>query len=104
MLNIWVFGIGVRDDIDGVASAVGWHVGSSVEFVDVKTLTFEFGEGRLAQMDREVAIVMASPGEGSTNEVVDVTHEVNLKFGLKYFLEEILLSLTCGVEHKIVHI
>ena len=43
----------------------------------------ELGEGRLAQMDREVVITMTRPGEGSNDEVVCVTYEVNLKFGLK---------------------
>ena len=82
-LDIWVFWIRVRNVIDGVASTVVYHFGSSVEFVYVKALTCEFGEGRLAQMDREVAIAMASPGEGGIKEAVDVTHEVNLKFGLE---------------------
>ena len=75
--------IGVRDGIDVVASTVGCHLGSSVDFFYSKRLTYEFAEGRLAQMDREVAIITASSGEGSTKEVVNVTHEVNLKFGLE---------------------
>ena len=82
-LEIWICSISVRDGVYGVARAVGCHVGSSVELVDAKALTSEFGEGRLAQTDREVAIVTAIPGEGSTEEIFNVTHEVNFKFGLK---------------------
>ena len=57
-LEIWVLGVSVRDGINGVARSVGCHVWGSVELADTETLTGEFVEGRLAQMDREVAIVM----------------------------------------------
>ena len=83
VFEIWVFGIGVRDGMDGIATVVGCHVRSSVGLVNTKALTSEFGEGRLVQMDGEVVINMMSPGEGSTEEVVNATHEVNLKFGLR---------------------
>lgn len=82
-LEIGVLGIGIWDGIDGVARAVGCHVGSSVVLVNAEALTGEFGEGRLAQMNREVAIVATSPGESSTEEVVNIPHKINLKFGLK---------------------
>ena len=37
-----------------------------------------FGERRLAQVDGDVAVVVAQPGEGRAEEIVDVAHEIDL--------------------------
>ena len=86
-LEIRVLGIRVRNGVDGVARAVGCHVGSSVEFINAEALTCEFSKGRLTEMDREMAIVLANPGESGAEEVVHVTHKINFEFGLKKFLK-----------------
>ena len=51
-----------------------------------------------------MVIILLCPGEGSAQEVLSITHEVNGKLCLKYLLEEIFLGLTGGVEDKIIHI
>ena len=62
-------------------------MGDSIHFVDAEPMGGKFCECRLGEMDRDVAIIVAEPGEGSAEEEVDLAHEVNFDVFVKFELE-----------------
>ena len=64
-----------RDGVDGVAGTVWSRHGRHVGAIETSPLKKSVGEGFLAEMGREVTIVMASPVKGDAEKVGDLIVE-----------------------------
>ena len=62
-------------------------MGDSVHLVYPKPMGGKFGKGCLGEMNRDVAIVVAEPGECSAEKEVNISHEVNFDVLNKFALE-----------------
>ena len=88
MFEIWVSSVHWRNNINWVSISVGGHIGDTIHSVDVELIGGEFGEGSLAEVHRDIDIVMLGPLEGSTQEEIGITHEINHNLLRRYFSVE----------------
>ncbi len=59
------------------AGASRGHVRNLVHGIDAEAVGGVFGEGRLAEVDRKVSVVVPLPHEGGVEEVIDVAHGIH---------------------------
>ena len=75
--EIGVVGGGGGDQVDGEPRAIGSHVGHAGHLVHAESVSNILDEGGLREMDGEVSVVMAQPGEGCAKEEIDTDHKVD---------------------------
>ena len=90
------------DLIEGETLPVGGFSGGA--FVHIEAMEGVFDEGGLAEMYREVSILVTLPVERNAEIVAYDTHEVHACFGAEFLFEQGFDLFGLGVVDKVVDV